>query len=138
MVTFASPEELGEARMSAMKRFLADFADGKRDGRYVEGMLPELTFSDSHFELALCSHFLFLYSEQFDTAFHIQAVRELCRVANEVRIFPLFDLSATLSWHVEPVMNTLRGDGFSVSMVDVDYEFQKGATQMLRITHNFL
>ena len=52
--------------MTAMRRFLADFARGKCEGRYLDASLPDLPFEDNGFDLALSSHFLFLYSEQFD------------------------------------------------------------------------
>ena len=49
-------------------------------------MLP---FNDGAFDLALCSHFPFLYSTQLGEAFHRAALREMCRVAVEVGVFPL-------------------------------------------------
>ena len=45
-------------------------------------------FADREFDLALCSHLLFLYSEQLTADFHLASIRELCRVAGEVRVFP--------------------------------------------------
>jgi len=71
-----SIEELGRVRMGAMRDFLADYPQGKRAGRYIPGELPKLPFSDDAFDLALCSHFLFLYSEHYDCAFHVQSLRE--------------------------------------------------------------
>ena len=87
-----SIEELGRRRMDAMRRFLADYPRGKAEGRYVEASLPDLPFDDGAFDLALSSHLLFLYSEQFDLAFHIRALKEMLRVAAEVRIFPLLQI----------------------------------------------
>jgi hypothetical protein len=62
-------------------------------------------------------------------------VRELCRVAREVRIFPLLALDATPSPHIEPVSAALREAGFTVEIVPVDYEFQRGGNRMMRIRH---
>ena len=59
----SSPDELGRIRMEAMKQFLASYEDGKANGKYVPGELPELPFADQSFEIALCSHFLFLYTD---------------------------------------------------------------------------
>src|SRR5438105_9254944 len=59
-----SPEELGRARMAAMLEFLADYGAGRHGDRHVAGALPDLPFADGSFDLALCSHFLFLYSEE--------------------------------------------------------------------------
>jgi SAM-dependent methyltransferase len=130
---FGSAEALGQVRMQAMKRFLQDFDKGKQQGRYLNVELPVLPFMEGQFDLALCSHLLFLYSEQLGLEFHIEAVLELCRIAKEVRIFPLLDLSHQLSEHLEPVKQTLAHAGFTASIEVVDYEFQIGAKQMLLI-----
>jgi hypothetical protein len=130
---FRSVDELGRVRARAMDTFLADYEQGRRDGRYVDAELPALPFADSAFDLAVCSHFLFLYSTQLDAAFHIRAIHEMSRVATEVRIFPLLALGATPSIHVEPVCSALRETGFEVSIAAVDYEFQRGGNQMMRI-----
>lgn len=129
-----SVEALGELRMQAMNTFLADYERGKEYGRYQHASLPTLPFANQTFDLALCSHFLFLYSDHFDTAFHIQSVRELARVAKEVRIFPLLDLKAKQSAHLQPVIEALTSDGHHATIQTVNYEFQRGGNQMLRIT----
>ena len=130
---FGSAEALGKVRLQAMHQFLDDFEKGKKQGRYVNAQLPSLPFSNTQFDLALCSHLLFLYSEQLTLDFHIEAILELCRVVKEIRIFPLLDLSHQLSIHLKPVMQTLEEKGYIVSIDTVDYEFQVGANQMLRI-----
>ena len=131
--TIGSVEELGRMRMQAMNEFLADYDEGRRQGRYVDAELPSLPFADRAFDLALCSHFLFLYTEQLTADFHEAAVLELCRVASEVRIFPLLALGAVPSRYVGPVTETLRQRGFQVSIETVPYEFQRGGNQMMRI-----
>jgi hypothetical protein len=50
---------------------------------------PDLPFRDDVFELALCSHLLFTWSDAFDEEWHRQALADLLRVAREVRVFPL-------------------------------------------------
>ena len=126
-----SVEELGQVRMSAMSKFLADYTNGKREGRYLDAELPNLPFPDRAFELALCSHFLFLYSAHFDAAFHLQSLRELRRVAEEVRVFPLLELGAVKSRHLDIVLSQLTSDGYQTDIVKVPYEFQKGGNEML-------
>jgi hypothetical protein len=91
---FHDPDHLGQCRLAALRRFLADFEAGKAEGRYVTAALPRLTFEDGQFDLALVSHLLFLYSERLDFEFHRAAVEELLRVAGEVRIFPLLTWGA--------------------------------------------
>ena len=128
-----SVEELGAIRMTAMTQFLDDYARGRADGRYVPAALPQLPFEDRSFELALCSHLLFLYSEQLDAAFHVAAAAELCRVAGEVRIFPLLSLDGRRSPWVERVRQQLTPAGLVVSLETVPYEFQRGGNQMMHI-----
>lgn len=130
---FADPDALGETRQGAMRRFLDDYEKGKRNGRYIPASLPQLPFSDASFDLALCSHLLFLYSAHLPLAAHIAATRELLRVAGEVRIFPLLTLSGAPSPHLQAVCDALRGHGHDVKKQIVDYEFQRGGNAMLRI-----
>ena len=128
-----SVEELGEVRMAAMNDFLDDYPAGRTGGRYVDAELPDLPFDDSSFELGLSSHFLFLYTRQLGESFHRQAIREMCRVAREVRIFPLLELGAVPSPLVAPMAAELHREGFDVSIEDVPYEFQRGGNEMMRI-----
>lgn len=129
--TIGSIEGLGKARMEAMQGFLNDYEVGKESGRYLYESLPTLTFENKSFELALCSHYLFLYSAHLNEEQHITSIKELCRVAKEVRIYPLLSLDGKKSKHLNPVMSALTDIGVNVSLEPVKYEFQKGATKML-------
>ena len=131
--TIANAVEFGQIRMKAMEKFLTDYSNGKEAGRYINASLPKLPFEDKEFDLALCSHYLFLYSEHVNQIQHILSVKELCRVAGEVRVYPLLSLNGLKSTHLEPVMSLLAKDGFDVSLQTVKYQFQKGATEMLVI-----
>jgi hypothetical protein len=131
--TIPSVDELGRVRLAAMEEFLDDYGRGKAEGRYVEAELPRLPFANSSFDLALCSHLLFLYSLQLDEEFHRASIRELCRIAHEVRIFPLLALGGQRSSHVDRTIAELRTAGHDVSIEEVPYEFQRGGNQMLRI-----
>lgn len=128
-----SPEALGQLRMEAQARFLKDYPRGKVAGRYINASLPELPFPDGSFDLALCSHFLFLYSQQFDLEFHVQAMQELLRVAHEVRVFPLLQLGGAPSAHVQGVVAACRLAGMQTELVVVDYEFMRNGNRMLRV-----
>jgi SAM-dependent methyltransferase len=128
-----SVEELGQIRMAAMQDFLDDYGRGKAEGRYVDAELPTLPFADATFDLALCSHFLFLYSVQLGEAFHRSAIREMCRVASEVRIFPLLALGGQRTPYVECGAEEARSSGFDASIENVAYEFQRGGNQMLHL-----
>ena len=126
-----TPEALGRVRMGAMRLFLDDFVHGKAEGRYVEASLPELPFADRTFDLALCSHFLFTYARQFDLRFHVLAIQALCRVAKEARLFPLLALDGAPSADLDAIVTTLNHQGFECEIRSVEYEFQRGAHQML-------
>ncbi|MHB0960028.1 MAG: hypothetical protein ACYC6N_17470 [Pirellulaceae bacterium] len=127
-----SPHDLGRIRIKAMESFLEDFEQGKSEDRYMTYELPSLPFADSQFELALCSHLLFTYSNQLSSDFHCQSLWEMCRVAQEVRVFPLLDHGGQPSPHVQAVCDYLDQRGCSVGIETVDYEFQRGGNQMLR------
>jgi hypothetical protein len=128
-----SIEELGRLRMTAMELFLADFATGKQQGRYIAGELPSLPFDTRQFDLALSSHFLFLYSAHLSAEFHLLALREMLRVAREVRVFPLLTLGGMPSPHIGLVKDRLEADGFRVEIRQVAYEFQRGGNEMMEI-----
>lgn len=128
-----SPEHLRLHREQAIVKFIRDYEGGKGEGRYVTGELPKLDFKDGAFDLALCSHFLFLYTEHFDYEFHMQSINELLRVAAEVRIFPLLDLKLNRSCHIDSLTQELRRDGYTVEITRVEYEMQRGGNEMMRI-----
>ncbi|NIP50529.1 MAG: methyltransferase domain-containing protein [candidate division Zixibacteria bacterium] len=131
--TIKSPEELGRVRMEAIEKFLADYEKGRQEGRYLPESLPSLPFRDKEFDLVLCSHFLFLYTEQLSLDFHKKAVTEMCRVAREIRIFPLIDLDLNKSSYIPTICSILHQDGFTVEILEVPYEFQRGGNEMMRI-----
>ena len=58
---------------------------------------------------------------------------ELCRVARDIRIFPLVALGGARSAHVAAVTERLRRAGCSVRIEKVDYEFQRGGNEMMRV-----
>jgi len=130
--TIKSPDELLRKRMTTMHEFMEDFETGKKQGRYKAGSLPALPFKEKEFDIALCSHFLFLYSNT-GLEFHLAAVREMLRVSRQIRIFPLYDLNGKKSAWLDPVIQKLKDEDFSVEIVKVHYELQLGANEMLKV-----
>lgn len=134
--TIPSVEVLGQTRLSAMKEFLEDYPRGLEEGRYIESSLPDLPFEDQEFGIALCSHYLFLYSPHLSLNFHLRSIRELCRVAQEVRIFPLLELGAIPSRHLDKIQKKLQEQKYTVSIIPVDYEFQRGGNLMMKVKND--
>ncbi len=129
-----SSEQLGKIRMQAMKQFLSDFPLGLSQGRYVVDELPNLSFEDRQFDLALISHLLFTYSDHLSLEFHLNSIKELCRVAKEIRIFPLLNVSGEQSNLLLPVIENLQQSGYKTETQRVNYEFQKGGNQLLKVS----
>ncbi|MEA5554133.1 SAM-dependent methyltransferase [Anabaena cylindrica UHCC 0172] len=130
---FHDAEQLGYARLAAMEKFLLDYENGRIKGHYLWQSLPKLELADNQFELCVCSHLLFLYSDNLSLDFHIASIHELLRISKEVRIFPLLKLDCEPSPYLELVVNLLSSQQFDVEVQPVAYEFQKGGNQMLKI-----
>lgn len=127
----ADLDDLVAKRQTAMEASLEDYEAGLAAGRYRPGQLPQLPFPDAAFDLALCSHFLFLYAEQLTTQFHVDSLVELCRVAREVRVFPLQELGSLPCRHLGPVRHQLDSLGITTRIDTVGYEFQRGGNHLL-------
>jgi SAM-dependent methyltransferase len=113
---------------AAYERFLADYAH--HPGWYVEGALPDIPLDTGSVDLAVVTNLLFLYDDRLDLEFHVAALRELARVADEVRVFPTHSLERGESIYVDECVATLRTDGTDAGLRTVPYEFQPGATEM--------
>jgi len=130
--SFAAAEA---SRRSAAARFLADYADGFVQGRYVGGALPRLPFPDKGFDLTLCAHLLFLYAARFDYVWHLAACRELVRVtAGEVRIHPVCGLGGQPYPELARLQADLRAMGIAAQVIQVDYKFFAGTDTTMVLT----
>jgi SAM-dependent methyltransferase len=127
---YGSVEAREKMRARALAEFIVDL--GEHPERYVAASLPTLPFADDAFDLAVCSHLFFTWADQLGYDWHLASLRELTRVAGEVRAFP-----TVLQGAGDPVpfwdelMAQLRADGLAVQLRAVGYEFQVGATSML-------
>lgn len=129
----ASVAALGQVRMRAMTTFLADYELGKAAGRYRAGSLPTLPDAAERFDLALVSHFLFLYSEHLSYEFHVRSLQTLLHCAPEVRIFPLLTLAGIPSPYLAAIQDHFAQAGCTVAIAPTQYEFQKGGNHMMTI-----
>jgi hypothetical protein len=59
----------------------------------------------------------------------------LCRVAHEVRIFPMLTYNAEPSPLVSPIVDHLKKARKNVSIEKVPYEFQRGGNMMIKIVN---
>lgn len=81
--------------------------------------LPKLNFDDESFNLALVNHYLFTKTDSLSLDYHIKAIEELVRVANEARIFPLVTEKGQLSAYVGDVVSKLQAKGYGVEIRSV-------------------
>ena len=115
----------------AAAHFLQDYQQGQKAGRYLAMSLPKLPFTDYQFDLALCSHWLF--SESPDSFYQVQMIKELIRVAGELRIYPLLNRDSEPSASLAPVMMALQQDNLGVELREVDFELKKEGNALLRV-----
>lgn len=132
---YQSPEHVLTFRKAALKRTLAEMGRRSQGATFIAGALPRLPFIANAFDLAVCSHLLFLYSDELSLAFHEAAVVELLRVAKEVQVFPLLELSGKPSRHLDVITDRLS-DRCDFEIETIDFEFQRGGNRRLRVrTH---
>lgn len=131
-----SPDDLRHNRVKVIQKFLSDYEIGKKNNRYTVGELPKLAFKNQEFDIALCSHLLFLYSDHLDYDFHLNSIGEMLRIAQEIRIFPLITLMWKRSQHIDRIIKHYTSKGYTIDIEKVEYELQPGGNQMLRITRD--
>lgn len=130
--TIKNIDELTKIRMEAMNVFLDDLEKGISEKRYIYGELPNVNLEEK-FDLALASHFLFLYSDNLDYEFHINSITKVMSFAKEFRIFPIYDLNNNLSKHLKNVIIHFENLGYSCELVKSSYDFLKNGNEYLTI-----
>jgi hypothetical protein len=128
----ATVDALAQERQHGIETFLQDFPHGKLERRYRGEDLSKLPFTDFQFKLALSSHYLFNYRGKQTVEENVAGILEMCRVAEEVRIFPLLDYNGETSILLGPVMLALQEHGIGMEVKEVPYQFQKNSCAMLR------
>lgn len=93
--------------------------------------LPALPYKTHQFDLALCPDVIFDQSNE--AAAMTTRIRELCRVAQEVRIFPLMDRCGKMRDEFGLLMLFLQKNHFGVEVREVPYKTSQGSSAMLRI-----
>ncbi|MGP3971349.1 class I SAM-dependent methyltransferase [Streptomyces sp. 6N223] len=107
---------------------LSDFT--AHPGRYIAATLPHLPFADGSFDLVLCSHALFTWSDRLDAAWHRATLDELVRVSrHEVRIYLLVVQGTGRSVDfLDELRSHLHAAGCSTGLSPVPYRFQRDPT----------
>lgn len=113
------------------KTFLQDYDKGLSEKRYQAATVPALPYKTHQFDLALCTDFIFYQPAEMQTV--TARVKELTRVAFEVRIFPLMDECGKISDELGPLMLYLQRNHFGVEVREVPYKTLHGNNAMLRI-----
>lgn len=129
-------------RRATFRSFMQDYPRGRREGRYITAALPKLPFENGQFDLVLSGNLLFLYSDEeaggalkkspLDYRFHLQSLLEMCRVAREVRIYPL-QASPVKHAYLPGLLKDLTTFGKKSEVIPVSYRDIAGAIEMLRI-----
>ncbi|MGG3924570.1 methyltransferase domain-containing protein [Metabacillus fastidiosus] len=132
--TYETLEKHEKIREQSLCQFLASYKENRQ--LYKEAKLPSLPFNDHTFSLVLCNHFLFLYQDQFDYDFHLQAIEELVRVTKKggvIRIYPLVGFKNELYSQMDELIEVLRDKGFTASLEKTDFRFMPDAAHYLNI-----
>jgi SAM-dependent methyltransferase len=126
---FTSLDGLRDHRTETCKHFTRDYQNNRE--RYIPADITALPFNDNEFDLVICSHLLFIYDYRLDYDFHLNSVNEMLRVSKkELRIYPLVKHHQQKSLFVEDIFRDLEDEVY-VDLVKVDYQFRKGANEML-------
>jgi len=120
-------------RRGEIKKFLDDYALGRREGRYLAITDEALPFDDFSFDLVLSARFLFSEVANSSVDFHVQTIKELARVGKEVRIFPLIADDGEPSPVLGPVLLALQQENYGTEVKDVRYALQPKGNAMLRV-----
>ena len=122
-----------QKRQEGIDQFFADYKAGLQEKRYIGVNNIHLPYPDCYFDFALSSHYLFADLEDQDINFHVEMIKELARVAKEVRIFPLIDRYGNPSPFLGPVLLALQQGHYGTELRSVPYHLQTNGNAMLRV-----
>ena len=125
-----------EHRLSALDGFEKSYTKEQ----YFNFTLPTLGLEDNSFDLILSSHLLFVYDDRFSYEFHLNAIKEMLRVARKVQLFPLINFQnehlekeKNFSPYVYKILEDLSD--FDIEIQKVDFEFQPRGNYQMIIKH---
>jgi hypothetical protein len=100
---------------------------------YLNSKIENLIFPDEAFHLALSAYALFTVTDHLSETYHINAILELLRVANEVRIFPLTNLQGKVSPYIGTILSGLQQQGLDTEIKTRQFQPHIPAQAMLRV-----
>jgi hypothetical protein len=116
----------------SVETFLSDYTLGKKEGRYKVLNHPPFHQLEHSFELLLCTDYLFNSAQSLTLSVQ-NIMDELCKLANEIRIFPLPNLQSVVAAELGPIMLSLQNRNFGVEVRGVEYPERKDANAVLRV-----
>lgn len=119
-------------RRAGIDDFFNDYAKGKDAARYlsVDAAFAVANFT---FDYALCAYSLFSGDTHDSLEFNLHLIRQLARVAKEVRLFPLSDDSGAPSPFLAPTIMALQQENYGVEIREVPYAIQPQSHAMMRV-----
>jgi SAM-dependent methyltransferase len=133
---YGNLEQHKAGRERSLQLFLQDYARSGAEGTYYSAMLPNLPFADNSFDMALCSHFLFLYAEQFDYSFHLESLRELvrvCKPGGEIRIYPILNFQSQEYPYMKELTEAIEAWGAKIGFAQSRLPFLPQSTHFLQV-----
>ncbi|MBA4696444.1 MAG: hypothetical protein H2069_03515 [Legionella sp.] len=126
-------ETLINMRQKGLQLFFADYPKGKDEGRYLGIDHAKLPFDDFSFDIALSAYHFFVNPNIGDLDSYLNILKELARVAKEVRLFPLVDCRGEPSPLLGPVLLGLQQQNYGIEVKEVPYNLQPNGNAMLRL-----
>lgn len=134
--TYESLDLHNKIRFDSFQQFIDSYKQDVKKEKYIPASLPSLPFKEDTFSLILCNHFLFLYQEQFDYTFHLEAIKEMIRVTQEggvIRIYPIVDFKYQIYPHLDELIETLNTVGVRAKIQETKFRFLPSAHHYLQI-----
>lgn len=128
-----------EIREYSLNKFIESYREDHNKEKYIASTLPFLPFDNDTFSLVFCNHFLFLYQEQFDYKFHLDAIIEMLRITQKgglILIYPLVDFKNETYLHLDKLIDEINEIGINAKINETKFRFIPSATNFLTIEKN--
>lgn len=125
-----------EIRERSLNQFIESYREDNNKEKYISATLPFLPFDNDTFSLVFCNHFLFLYREQFDYKFHLDAINEMIRITQKggsILIYPLVDFKDGIYLHLNKLIDDISEIGINIKINKTEFRFLPSATNFLTI-----